>query len=66
MPFNWFYLIERFLHRPELRDELLGRLFVAVVDELEVHVDEDGVENKGQLVAGEVERALDKPLEVLK
>ena len=66
MPFNWFYLIERFLHRPELRDELLGRLFVAVVDELEVHVDEDGVENKGQLVAVEVERALDKPLEVLK
>ena len=59
-------LVECFLHWAELCDELLGSLFMAVVDELKVHVHEDRVQDEGQLVTVEVERALDESLKVLK
>ena len=55
-------LVERLLLRPKLFDVGLGLGFVAVVDELEVHVDKNWVENQGQLVAVEVKRGVHEAL----
>ena len=55
-------LVERLLLRPKLLDVGLGLGFVAVVDELEVHVDKNWVENQGQLVAVEVKRGVHEAL----
>ena len=60
------HLIKGFLHRAVFGDELFGGVFVAVVDELEVHVDEHRVKDEGQLVPVEVEAALNEFLKVLK
>ena len=46
-------------------NEALGLVFMFVVNKLEVHVDEDGVEDERELVPVEVEGGVDEADEVV-
>lgn len=54
------HLKEGLLYISVALDEPLGGGLVTVVDELEVHVDEDRVEDERELVPVQVERAVDE------
>jgi hypothetical protein len=64
--FCHYYLVVGLLAAAQPLDEAPGLLLVLVIDELQVHVHEHGVQDQGQLVPVDVQRALNKLFQVTK